>query len=97
MRPRQVHSPQYRLLTQHLKQARLQPSQGGKKMTQCEVAKRLGKIQSFVNKVEAGERELNALELVDYCEALGIDFFEFMREVLQEAKLLRNSDAPDEE
>lgn len=97
MRPRPAHSPAYQLLAQHLKKARLNPPQGDKKLTQVEVAAKLGKPRSFTFKVENAERELNALELVDYCEALGIDFFDFMRRVLHEAKQFRNIDAPAEE
>ena len=41
-------------------------------LKQVEVAERLGKPQSFVSKVENGERSLHACELVDYSEALGI-------------------------
>ncbi|MFA6020468.1 MAG: helix-turn-helix transcriptional regulator [Rhodospirillales bacterium] len=44
----------------------------GNKMTQVEVADRLGKPQSFVSKYESGERRLDVVEFTDVCAALGI-------------------------
>jgi transcriptional regulator with XRE-family HTH domain len=88
-RPRRVHSPEYKLLTQHLKQARLHPPKGGKKITQVELARRLRLSQSYVYKVETAERELNVLELVDYCKALDIDVIEFIRHFLLELEELK--------
>ena len=41
-------------------------------LTQNQLAKRLGKPQSFVSKVEGGERCLRAYELFDYAKGLGI-------------------------
>ena len=38
--------------------------------TQAEVAERLGKPQSYVSKVESGERYLRVYELGDYAAAL---------------------------
>lgn len=42
-------------------------------LTQVELAKRLTVPQSFVSKVETGERSLRAYELFDYAYALGVD------------------------
>ena len=42
-------------------------------LTQVELAKRLNVPQSFVSKVETGERSLRAYELFDYAYALGVD------------------------
>jgi len=40
-------------------------------MTQTQLAKRLGKPQSFVAKYEGGERRLDVIEFVDVVRALG--------------------------
>lgn len=40
---------------------------------QTELATRMGKPQSFVSKVESGERSLHLCEVFDYARALGID------------------------
>ena len=40
-------------------------------LTQAEVARKLGKPQSFVSKSESGERRLDAVELKRMAEILG--------------------------
>lgn len=50
--------------------ARLRRESG---LTQVELATRLGVPQSYVSKVETGERSLRAYELFDYADALSID------------------------
>lgn len=42
-------------------------------VSQAELAKRLGRPQSFVAKVEIGARQLLFLEFLDWCEALELD------------------------
>lgn len=39
--------------------------------TQKQLAKELGKPQSYVSKAETGERRLDFLETLDYCTACG--------------------------
>jgi transcriptional regulator with XRE-family HTH domain len=47
-------------------------------MTQVQLATRLGKPQSYVSKVESGERQMDFLEVRDYCVACKRDFTEFV-------------------
>jgi transcriptional regulator with XRE-family HTH domain len=42
-------------------------------LTQVELAKKLGRPQSFVSKFERGERRLDVTEFLDVARALGID------------------------
>lgn len=49
----------------------------GGRVTQDEMASRLGVTQSYLSKIERGERGINILELMDYCEAAGITLTEF--------------------
>lgn len=49
------------------------------KVTQVELAKRLGETQSFVSKCERGERRLDVVELRAWCRALGTTLAEFSR------------------
>lgn len=49
-------------------------------VTQVELAERLGKPQSFVSKVERGERRLDVIEFCQVAEALGRDPAELLRE-----------------
>lgn len=51
-------------------------------ITQVELAARLGRPQSFVSKVERGERRLDVIEFCDVAEALGRDPAEWLREFL---------------
>ena len=43
------------------------------KFTQQEIARRLGKPQSYVAKIEGGERRLDVVELIALARALEID------------------------
>jgi len=42
-------------------------------LTQVMLAKKLSNTQTFVSKVERGERRLDLVEFVEICEALGVD------------------------
>ena len=42
-------------------------------LTQVELAASSGKPQSFISKIESGERSLHVYELFFYAEALGMD------------------------
>lgn len=56
----------YRTLRNQLREARAIAG-----LTQADVAKRLNKSQSFVSKVETGERQLDVIEFIDLSIALG--------------------------
>lgn len=42
-------------------------------LTQTDVAKKLGRHQSFVANVEGGQRRVDVVELLDFAEAIGFD------------------------
>jgi transcriptional regulator with XRE-family HTH domain len=42
-------------------------------VTQIMLAKKLSNTQTFISKVERGERRLDLVEFVEVCEALGMD------------------------
>ena len=46
-------------------------------ITQVQLAKQLGQTQSFVSKCERGERRIDVLELMAFCQAMGLDFVTF--------------------
>lgn len=52
-------------------------------ITQVELAKRLGKPQSFVSKVERGERRLDVIEFCQVAEALGKDPAHLLRQFVK--------------
>lgn len=49
-------------------------------VTQVELAARLGKPQSFVSKVERGERRIDVIEFCQIAEALGCDPAKLLQE-----------------
>ncbi|KAF0248440.1 MAG: DNA-binding protein [bacterium] len=59
------------LLEERIKQGLLQKDLGSK----------MGKPQSFISKVERGERRIDPAELVDICVALGIDPAEVIQKI----------------
>ena len=60
--------PVYRQLLVRLKEMRV-----SKGLTQADLAQLLRQPQSYVSKIEAGERRLDVLEFVYYVKALGED------------------------
>jgi len=56
----------YALLRSVLKSERLRVG-----LRQSALAKRLGKPQSYIAKIEVGERRLDLLEFIDLCDAIG--------------------------
>lgn len=71
-----IHSKEYARVLELLKTTR-----DKRNLTQTEVAERLGETQSFVSKVERGERRLDVVELRSFCNALGVPFVSFMSKV----------------
>jgi len=72
--PNPLHSPQYEAFRRLLVKARQESG-----LTQVEVAERLGKPQSFVSKLERGERRLDFPEFIQLADALDVDPEEFIR------------------
>ncbi|HNN54914.1 MAG TPA: helix-turn-helix transcriptional regulator [Novosphingobium sp.] len=62
-----VVSPEYRVAITSLKDARIELG-----ISQRELARRLGKPPSFVNKIEQLERRLDILEFISIAEAMGL-------------------------
>jgi len=67
----------YELLRSELKKDRLAAS-----LRQIDLAKILKKPQSYVSKIESGERNLDVIEYTVYCHALGIDPSKWLRKLL---------------
>jgi len=69
-----VVSPDYRALIEAL--AAIRQSEG---ISQRELARRVGKAPSFINKIELLERRLDVLEFIVIAEAMGRMPHELMR------------------
>jgi transcriptional regulator with XRE-family HTH domain len=65
---RSVFLQSYGVLTQRLVEARV-----AKGVTQIELAELLGRPQSFVSKVEGGDRRLDVIEFLQITAALNVD------------------------
>jgi transcriptional regulator with XRE-family HTH domain len=70
-------TPSYAQLRRYLVTARKHAG-----VTQVELSQRLGKPQSYVSKVEQGERRLDVIEYAEYVTALGLDPVRLLRKVL---------------
>lgn len=67
MQRRWIGSPDYRAAIDMLKATRVELG-----LSQREVAKRIGKPVSFVNKIELIERRVDIIEFIQICRALDI-------------------------
>ncbi|HUW52968.1 MAG TPA: helix-turn-helix transcriptional regulator [Rhodanobacter sp.] len=65
---RTIHNDDYRLLLGFMQQVRETAG-----ITQVALAHRLRSTQSYVSKCERGERRIDVMEFVRYCEALEVD------------------------
>jgi transcriptional regulator with XRE-family HTH domain len=65
--PRSQHSDRYKKFCELLAGSRRR-----KRLTQAELARRLGKPQSYVSKYEIGERRLDVIEFLEIVEVIGI-------------------------
>ncbi len=74
-----THNPDYQLLLTVLKAARKRVG-----VSQVDLAERLGNTQTFVSKCERGERRIDAVELVEFAEALGVEPLGLLGEYLEQ-------------
>lgn len=72
-----VHHPRYVALRNHLKAMR-----EGAGMTQNQLADALGVTQSFVSKIERGERYVDVLFYMDWCRSCALDPSDAMQELV---------------
>lgn len=61
-----IYDPRYAVLRARLRAARLAAG-----MTQVEAGAQLGQNQQFINRCEAGDRRIDALELIDFARLYG--------------------------
>lgn len=71
-----IYSEAYSRFLEELRDARTQAS-----LTQLQVAERLGQTQSFISKMERGERRIDIVELKAICEVIGISFPTFAKQL----------------
>lgn len=59
----------------------LQEERNKQGLLQKDLGNKMGKPQSFVSKVERGERRIDPAELVDFCFALGINPSDIIQQI----------------
>ncbi len=69
-----IYSKESKLLCQWLTAKRHE-----KQLTQRQLASLLGIHHSIVGKIETGERQINIIELIGYCQTLEIDLMEIVQ------------------
>lgn len=73
-----IYSDEYQLVINLLRSARID-----RKITQSQLAELLGKPQSFVAKVENGERRLDVIEFAAIARLLSLDPAEILSAVMK--------------
>lgn len=73
-----VYSDEYQRVINALKKARKE-----KGITQAQLAEALGKLQSFIAKVENGERRLDVVEFVYLARLVGLKAEEFIQLIMK--------------
>ncbi|WP_428306228.1 helix-turn-helix domain-containing protein [Lacipirellula sp.] len=73
---KQIHSREHKILVSLLRELRMNAG-----FRQIDMAKKLKRHQSFVSKLELGERRIDVLELREICKAFGTPFLEVVAEL----------------
>ena len=70
-----IHQEKYHILITMLRQKRENLG-----ITQLQLANMLNLSQAVIIKIETCERRLDVIELIDICEAIGVEFIDFISE-----------------
>jgi len=73
-----LYNPRYEALRLQLQTVRQEAE-----LTQAELARKLGKTQSYISKVENGERYLDIMEFLDWCNVCAADPYRVLRKLIQ--------------
>jgi transcriptional regulator with XRE-family HTH domain len=68
-----IYTREYAVLLRLLREAREQAG-----TTQVQLAEKLGQSQSFVSKLERGDRRIDVIQLRTICQIVGVSLYEFV-------------------
>jgi len=70
--PRAIYTKDHNAIVKRLKEARIESGLG-----QIEVAKKLGRTQSYLSKIESGQRRFDVLQLKEFAKLYkkSLDYF----------------------
>lgn len=71
-----IYTSEYAVVLRLLKEAREQAG-----LTQVDLAKKLRQSQSFVSKIECGDRRLDIIQLRTICRLLGLELADFVEKL----------------
>lgn len=77
-----IYRREYHVLVEVMRDARARS-----RMTQAEVARRLGRPQSAVSSLERGSRRVDVIQFIDYCRAIGAEPVAAFRRVAAAVKI----------
>lgn len=79
-----IYTPPYELVVVKLKQVRLEA-----KLSQEDLADKLGRTQLWVSRTERGERRVDLLEWLEYLMGCGADAHAFLDAMIKKVRLPR--------
>ncbi|MBS0225713.1 MAG: helix-turn-helix transcriptional regulator [Proteobacteria bacterium] len=82
--PNTQYRTETRLLSQRLREIREELG-----ITQIDLSESIGQSQTFVSNLERGNRRIDVVELIDLCDALGIEFVPFLEEFEASVRAMR--------
>lgn len=85
---RSTHHPDYQTLLTLLRDLRERAG-----VTQFSLAEGLSNTQTFISKVERGERRIDVVEFIEICEALDVDPLAAFGEFLKRRSTLRKRES----
>ena len=71
-----LHTRRYTVMRDILRRSRVASG-----FTQREMADKLSKPQSYISKIESGERRIDLIELIDFAEAASIDLNDILKQI----------------
>ena len=74
-----IYTSEYAIVLRLVKEARERAG-----LTQVQLAKKLRQSQSFVSKIECGDRRLDIIQLRTICRLLGLGLSDFVEQLEQE-------------